>query len=77
MARFSGTQIDVPRTPKLAEAAGRSITLRGPGDLEFSLAWRMGLWSRLGQPVSTCSVGPSLIEFAPQAGVEYDVRPAL
>jgi len=47
---FPGTQIDPTRTPKLAEAVARSLEIRGPGDLEFSLAWRMALWSRLGQP---------------------------
>ena len=47
---FPGTQIEPVRTPALAEAATRSIEMRGPGELEFSLAWRMALWSRLGYP---------------------------
>ncbi len=45
---FPGTQIDPLRTPELAAAAARSLELRGEGDLEFSRAWRIGLWARLG-----------------------------
>lgn len=47
---YPGSQIDPIRTPDLAAAAARSLQMRGPGDLEFSLAWRMGLWSRLKRP---------------------------
>jgi len=46
---FPGSQISPARTPELAAAAAKSLEMRGEGDLEFSRAWRIGLWSRLGR----------------------------
>lgn len=44
---YPGRQIEVERTPELARAAKRSLTMRGDYGTGFSMAWKMGLWARL------------------------------
>ena len=44
---YPGCQIDVEQTPDLAQAAKKSLTMRGDGGTGFSMAWKMGLWARL------------------------------
>ncbi|MAG59157.1 MAG: alpha-L-fucosidase [Planctomycetes bacterium] len=44
---FPGCQIDVERTPELARAAKKSVSMRGDHGTGFSMAWKMGLWARL------------------------------
>lgn len=46
---FPGSQISPTRTPALAAAATRSLEMRRDSEMEFSRAWRIGLWSRLGR----------------------------
>jgi alpha-L-fucosidase 2 len=45
---FPGRDIDVRRTPELAQAARRSLELRGDMATGWATAWRINLWARLG-----------------------------
>ncbi len=47
-ALYPGDEIDRDRTPKLAEAARRTLEVRGDGATGWSLAYKMLLWTRLG-----------------------------
>lgn len=46
-ALHPGRQISVDATPKLAEAARRSLNARGDGGTGWSKAWKINLWARL------------------------------
>ena len=45
---FPGHDIDVRRTPELAQAARRSLEIRGDIATGWATAWRINLWARLG-----------------------------
>ena len=45
---FPGRDIDVRRTPALAEAVKRSLEIRGDQATGWATAWRINLWARLG-----------------------------
>ena len=45
---FPGEQISTRATPELAAAARRTLNLRGDQATGWSLAWKINLWSRLG-----------------------------
>ena len=45
---FPGDQITVRKTPELAAAARRTLDLRGDLATGWSLAWKINLWSQLG-----------------------------
>lgn len=45
---YPSDQITVRRTPELAEAAKRSLTVRGDISTGWAIAWRLNLWARLG-----------------------------
>lgn len=44
---FPADVIDIATTPKLAEAAKKSLILRGDESTGWSLAWKLNLWARL------------------------------
>ena len=44
---YPGAQISPTRTPGLAEAARKSLTLRGDGGAGWTMAWKAGCWARL------------------------------
>ncbi len=44
---FPSDQIDLDRTPALAQAARRSLELRGDESTGWATAWRANLWARL------------------------------
>jgi len=46
---FPSDQISVDVTPKLAAAARRSLQTRGDLSTGWAIAWRLNLWSRLGE----------------------------
>ena len=46
-ALYPGNQISVATTPKLAEAAKRSLIYRGEGGTGWSLGWKINFWARL------------------------------
>lgn len=46
-ALYPGNQISFATTPKLAEAARRSLVYRGEGGTGWSLAWKINFWARL------------------------------
>lgn len=46
-ALFPSDQIDLDRTPELANAARRSLELRGDESTGWATAWRANLWARL------------------------------
>jgi alpha-L-fucosidase 2 len=48
-AVYPGGEIDPETTPKLADAARRSLEARGDGATGWSLAYKMLLWARLGE----------------------------
>ena len=45
---YPGNEIDPRHTPELAAAAGRTLDVRGDGSTGWSLAFKMGMWARLG-----------------------------
>jgi len=45
---FPGNQITPERTPKLAQAAAKSLIVRGDGGMGWSVAWKAACWARLG-----------------------------
>jgi alpha-L-arabinofuranosidase len=45
---FPGHDMDVRRTPELAAAVKRSLEIRGDQATGWATAWRINLWSRLG-----------------------------
>jgi alpha-L-fucosidase 2 len=45
---YPGRDIDVRRTPALAQAARRSLEIRGDIGTGWATAWRINLWARLG-----------------------------
>ncbi len=50
---FPGSSITLAHTPKLAEAAAKSLELRGlsaDNRRSWTWPWRTGLWARLGEP---------------------------
>ncbi len=49
-ALFPDDQITPRRTPDLAQAAARSLELRGDGNVGWSRAWMTSLYARLEQP---------------------------
>ena len=44
---YPGHDIDLEKTPAMANAARRSMELRGDGSTGWSDVWRVGLWARL------------------------------
>ncbi|MEP6482712.1 MAG: glycoside hydrolase family 95-like protein, partial [Rhodoglobus sp.] len=44
---FPSDQIDVLRTPALADAARRSLEIRGDDATGWAIGWRLNLWARL------------------------------
>jgi len=46
-AIYPANQISVVKTPELAEAAKRTLVLRGDESTGWSLAWKLNLWARL------------------------------
>ena len=44
---YPSSQINIRTTPKLARAAGKSVTMRGDFGTGFSMAWKMNIWARL------------------------------
>jgi alpha-L-fucosidase 2 len=46
---FPGHDIDVRRTPDLADAVKRSLEIRGDQATGWATAWRINLWARLGE----------------------------
>ncbi len=47
---YPSDQIDVLTTPDLAQAAGRSLELRGDDATGWAIGWRLNLWARLHEP---------------------------
>jgi len=47
-ALYPGDAISPDKTPALAEAAKRSLQLRGDGGTGWARAWKIALWARLG-----------------------------
>ncbi|MEG1950720.1 MAG: glycoside hydrolase family 95 protein [Odoribacter sp.] len=46
-ALYPGNQITAQTTPRLAEAARRTLVYRGEGGTGWSLAWKINFWARL------------------------------
>jgi len=42
-----GNDISITRTPKLAQAAKKSLIMRGDGGTGWSMCWKINLWARL------------------------------
>jgi alpha-L-fucosidase 2 len=71
-AVYPGNQITPRRTPELAHAARRSLELRGDGGTGWSLAWKIGLWSRLGDGDHAHALLRRLLSPAPEMDGDYD-----
>jgi len=46
-ALYPGNQITKDKTPELAEAAKKSLEVRGDGGVGWTYAWKIALWARL------------------------------
>jgi alpha-L-fucosidase 2 len=46
-ALYPGSQITKDKTPELAEAAKKSLEIRGDGGVGWTYAWKIALWARL------------------------------
>ncbi|SDD00829.1 glycoside hydrolase family 95 protein [Niabella drilacis] len=46
-ALYPGNQITSTKTPELADAARRSLEVRGDGGVGWTFAWKIALWARL------------------------------
>jgi len=46
-ALYPGNQITKDKTPELAEAAKKSLEMRGDGGVGWTYAWKIALWARL------------------------------
>ena len=55
-ALYPGNQISLLETPKLADAARKSLEFRGDGGTGWSMAWKTNFWARLqdGEHAHTC-----------------------
>lgn len=53
---FPSHQITTRKTPELAEAAKKSLELRGDMSTGWAIGWRINLWARLGEGERTHSI---------------------
>ncbi|MGW5188234.1 glycoside hydrolase family 95 protein [Kribbella sp. NPDC004138] len=66
-----GDQITPDGTPELAQAAARTLELRGDKSTGWSLAWRISLWARLRDGVAAHRLVRELLTPASDSGTDY------
>ena len=74
-ALFPSEQITVRRTPALATAVKRSLTLRGDLSTGWAIAWRINLWARLRDAEHTHSVLKLLLDPSRTYPNMFDAHP--
>jgi len=68
---FPGRQISPISTPKLAEAARKTLELRGDGGTGWSLAWKINFWARLQDGDHAYKMLRNLLHLTGQKGTDY------
>lgn len=68
---FPGRQISPITTPKLAEAAKKTLELRGDGGTGWSLAWKINFWARLQDGDHAYKILRNLLHLTGQVGTNY------
>ena len=66
-----GDQITPDGTPELAQAAARTLELRGDKSTGWSLAWRISLWARLRDGAAAHRLVRELLTPASDSGTDY------
>jgi alpha-L-fucosidase 2 len=72
---FPSAQITPRGTPELAEAAARSLELRGTAGQGWSLAWKINMWARLLDPARAYKHLSDLLTPARTAPNLFDLHP--
>jgi alpha-L-fucosidase 2 len=68
---FPGDEINMVRSPKLVEAAKRSLVLRGDEGTGWSLAWKINFWARLKDAQHAYHMVKMLLRPAGKGGGSY------
>ena len=68
---FPGDEINMVRSPKLVEAAKRSLELRGDEGTGWSLAWKINFWARLKDAQHAYHMVKMLLRPAGKGGGSY------
>ena len=71
-ALHPGRQISVVTTPKLAEAAKKSLIFRGDLSTGWAMAWRINFWARLLDGNHAYQLLRNLIHIVGDTGTNYD-----
>jgi alpha-L-fucosidase 2 len=74
-ALFPSGQINLRRTPELAQAARRSLELRGDLSTGWAIAWRLNLWARLREAEHTHGVLKLLLDPSRTYPNMFDAHP--
>lgn len=70
-ALYPGRMIDPLNTPLLAEAAAKSLSLRGDNHTGWGTAWRIACYARLGQGEQAHAFFKSLIRYCTDTKIVY------
>ncbi len=68
---FPGEQISPLTTPEFAEAARKTLELRGDGGTGWSLAWKINFWARLQDGDHAYKMLRNLLHLTGQKGTDY------
>ena len=68
---FPGRQISPIATPQLAQAAKKTLELRGDGGTGWSLAWKINFWARLQDGDHAYKMLRNLLHLTGQKGTDY------
>ncbi|MEZ5277037.1 MAG: glycoside hydrolase family 95 protein [Opitutaceae bacterium] len=72
---YPSDQIDVLTTPELAQAARRSLELRGDDATGWAIGWRINLWARLHEPEHAMGILKLLLRPARTYPNLFDAHP--
>ena len=62
---YPGTSITLKKTPALAEAVKQSLLLRTNNGTGWSIAWKINLWARLGNPDKAYDALKTILAYYP------------
>ncbi|MDP9078926.1 MAG: glycoside hydrolase family 95 protein [Bacteroidota bacterium] len=68
---YPANQISVAKTPELADAAKKSLDLRGDESTGWSLAWKVNLWARLQDGDHAYRLYKDLLRLTHEGGYNY------
>ncbi|MCF0172366.1 MAG: glycoside hydrolase family 95 protein [Bacteroidales bacterium] len=69
---YPGDEISMTRTPALAEAARRSLIVRGDVSTGWSMAWKINFWARLHDGEHAYKLLTDLLHPAASTGTDYN-----